>query len=597
VVEQAELAREVVRQVSELAEEQWEPDPALDVWDPAWDADREPPQPWERELSGEPPGLWDEPAGPGACDPGAGPAPGWTGEGEAWAAGFLHRDRYEDVPAGQGFASGGFADILEAGPMLAILTDRTSRDAEGGHAGLGESELIGVMCAWRRLASWAAAGQAAAVMALSQRRAVQAREHGNPHLSEHVGDEIAAALTLTFRAASGLHGDALALARLPEVHAGLADGRIDWPKAAVFATELSGVPGDAAIAIAARVLPAAPDLTTSQIRARLRRLVLAFDPDGAQRRKAGAAGDSDVMLWTEPSGNAALAGRELPEASALAADRRLTALARWLAGRGAAGSLGQLRSAAFLALLQGTALESLLPPGMPARERRADRGSPGNAGSPGGTGSPGDPAAWQPHVSGTIHLTMPLTAWADLTDQAGEVAGYGPLDAATCRELAAMMTAGPGARWQVSAVTPAGQAIATAAAKAGDAPPPGPAAIRWARGLAGRLEWLRAGDCDHARAEDGYEPSRFLRNLIIFRQPACSFPGCRRPAAHCDLDHTRPYDQGGLTCECNLAPLCRKHHRAKQAPCWLLTQDQPAVMRWRLPSGRTYTTRPEPYPV
>jgi len=552
--------------VSEQAEELWGPDPELDVWDPAWDADWEPPDGWESESA--------------ADDPDAAPGPsGWTGEGEAFAAGFLHRDRYADVPSGEGFASGGFADELDAGAMLAILADRTADTTADGHAGLGESELIGVLCAWRRLASWAAAGQAAAVTALSRRRSVQARELRNPHLSEHVGDEIAAALTLTGQTAAGLHADALELARLPHVHASLAAGRIDWPKALVFARELRALPAPAARGLAAKVLPDAPDLTTAQIRSRLRRLVLAFDPDAAQRRKADAARDTEVVVWTEASGNAVLAGRELPEADVLAADRRLTALARWLSERGAAGSLGQLRSAAFLTLLRGAAIQSLLPPGTPH------------------TDGPADPAAVLPAVTGTIHLTMPLSTWAGLTDTAGEVAGYGPVDANGCRELAAMMTRDPAVRWRVSAVSPAGQAVATAAASAGCAPPPGPAAIRWAAEMSGRLEWLRAGQCDHARAEDGYQPSRHLRGLVIVRQPECSFPGCRRPAVRCDLDHTRPYDQGGLTCECNLAPLCRQHHRAKQAPGWRLTQDLPGVMRWRPPSGRQYQAQPHYYPV
>jgi hypothetical protein len=83
----------------------------------------------------------------------------------------------------------------------------------------------------------------------------------------------------------------------------------------------------------------------------------------------------------------------------------------------------------------------------------------------------------------------------------------------------------------------------------------------------------------------------------MIRQRRCSFPGCRRPAVRCDVDHTVPFDQGGATCECNLAPLCRRHHQAKQAPGWHLTQDQPGIMTWRTPSGRTYTTHPEPYPV
>jgi len=39
---------------------------------------------------------------------------------------------------------------------------------------------------------------------------------------------------------------------------------------------------------------------------------------------------------------------------------------------------------------------------------------------------------------------------------------------------------------------------------------------------------------------------------VRIRQRRCSFPGCRRPAITCDLDHTHPYDKGGRTCECKL---------------------------------------------
>ena len=64
------------------------------------------------------------------------------------------------------------------------------------------------------------------------------------------------------------------------------------------------------------------------------------------------------------------------------------------------------------------------------------------------------------------------------------------------------------------------------------------------------------------------------------------------PAIRCDEDHTLPYDQGGRTCECNLALLCRRHHRAKQARGWQLTQPEPGTMLWITPSGRGYATGP-----
>jgi hypothetical protein len=44
------------------------------------------------------------------------------------------------------------------------------------------------------------------------------------------------------------------------------------------------------------------------------------------------------------------------------------------------------------------------------------------------------------------------------------------------------------------------------------------------------------------------------------------------------------------TCVCSHAPLCRHHHRCKQAEGWRLDQPEPGVLTWRTPTGRTYTT-------
>jgi hypothetical protein len=118
--------------------------------------------------------------------------------------------------------------------------------------------------------------------------------------------------------------------------------------------------------------------------------------------------------------------------------------------------------------------------------------------------------------------------------------------------------------------------------------------VDWLAGIT--VSKLETGDCSHLRESPGYRPPSALRHLITTRQPTCSFPGCRRPAARCDLDHTTAYDQGGRTCECNLGPLCRRHHRAKQACGWKLSQPEPGTMAWTTPSGRGYTTGPTAYP-
>ena len=207
----------------------------------------------------------------------------WIGAGERIPAGFLHHVR--GGPSGVGFAAGGVLDTMAPGQWLADAL--TSATAAGGHAPLGESELIGVLCGWRRMSAWAAAGEAAAVLTLARRRAAASLEPGGSRLGDHVTDEIAAALTLTGRSAGLLLTVASALGRLPQVAAALQRGGIDWPKACVFADELA-VLDDAGTAknIAGRFVgrAGAGEWTTGQLRAALRRAAC----PRTRRRRTGA---------------------------------------------------------------------------------------------------------------------------------------------------------------------------------------------------------------------------------------------------------------------------------------------------------------------
>ena len=67
-----------------------------------------------------------------------------------------------------------------------------------------------------------------------------------------------------------------------------------------------------------------------------------------------------------------------------------------------------------------------------------------------------------------------------------------------------------------------------------------------------RVTPLAVGTCDHRNEEPGYTLSPRLRHLIAARTVCCSAPGCRRPAARCDFDHTIAYEAGGRSCECNV---------------------------------------------
>ena len=540
----------------------------------------------------------------------------YTGAGEAIPTGFTHR--VPGGPSGAGFASGGALDRLAPGPWLAkALADATA----AGHDGLSESELIGVLLASQRQVAWSQAQLASAVRALVTRRVAQAARPGWSALGEHVVDELAVAMTLTGRAAGRLMDIATALGRLSQVAAALLSGAIDWPKACIFVDELSVLDDERARQVAGRLLDRAAEQTTGQLRAALARAVLAADPDAGRRRQREGRKDTRVEVWQEPSGNAALAGRELPPADALAAGAALAADADWLRRRGAPGTLSELRAAAYLARLSGRDLAALLPAaaaaGAPDEPAHPD-GPPAGGGAGGGNSPAAGPGtgpaasataggngsaagcgpgagAGGPRPGGTIHLTMPLAALAGLSDAAGEIAGYGPLTACDSRGLAARIAAGPAARWCLTLTGPGGQALGHACARTG--PAAGQPVLAWAAGLRPAIRRLEHAACRHHRESPRYRPPPALAHLVRIRQRQCCFPGCRRAAARCDLDHTIPYDQGGRTCECNLAPLCRKHHRAKQAPGWHLAQNQPGEMTWQLPNGRIYHTLGDSYPT
>ncbi len=218
----------------------------------------------------------------------------------------------------------------------------------------------------------------------------------------------------------------------------------------------------------------------------------------------------------------------------------------------------------------------------------------GGGGPSGARPGPGAGQALPPGLAGSVNLTIPLTAWLGLTARPGDAAGHGPLDADTSRGLAALLAARPASRWCLTITGDSGRAIGHGCARAGPGPPGQRSNPRgWLAGIT--IRWLQTGACGHPRETAACQPSPALRHLVKNRHRTCTFPGCRRAARRCDDDHTIPYHQGGRTCECNLAPLCRRHHAAKQAPGWQLRQPRPGELHWALPSGRTRTVTPRPY--
>jgi hypothetical protein len=569
--------------------------PPEDPW-PAGDSGPDDPDDiiaWlDAELAKAAPWLADDP------DWDDGEPPGPTPSAEVLKAGRWDRTRGD----GSGFAAGGLADLLPPGPVLAGLAGdrwRTGLDK------LSDDELIGVLRAARRLTSWAAAMELAAAGDLWRRRTAD-EDAGETGAALHADAELAAALTLTRRSADHLLTLAVELGRLPATAAALAAGTIDLPRAEVIAAEVTGLTDEHAAAVEAAIITAAPRQTTGQLRRAAHRAVLAADPTAAQRRKEQALREARVERWSEPAGTAALAGRDLPPAAVLAADANLTALAKQLKAAGGVGTLDTLRAQIYLALLTGAPVSSLLPASAgetcPPSTDPADTSGPPGAG-PTATGSPttsslGTASAAQAirpsdagalRVTGRVNLTVPLATWLGHSDTPGHAAGYGPLDATDIRTLADALAAQPGARWCLTFIGPDGRPAAHGCARTGPPtepdntastdrtgkPAPGRRAGASTRtghrpttgssdrpGTSARpppwtftLTPLTSGDCDHAWETPAYQPTAGLRHLVQLRHATCVFPTCGRPAAQCDDDHTLPYDDGGKTCLCNLAPV------------------------------------------
>ena len=84
-----------------------------------------------------------------------------------------------------------------------------------------------------------------------------------------------------------------------------------------------------------------------------------------------------------------------------------------------------------------------------------------------------------------------------------------------------------------------------------------------------------------------------LAGWLRIRDGRCRFPGCEKPVAGSDIDHTAAFDDDGCTDHDNLAHLCRHHHRLKHNTGWRMWQHADGVIRWRSPSGRWHDTHPE----
>ncbi|MGA9310128.1 MAG: DUF222 domain-containing protein [Pseudonocardiaceae bacterium] len=460
----------------------------------------------------------------------------------------------------------------------------------------------------------------------------------------YAADEIRAALAWTRRAADREHDFAETLVlRLPAVFTALDTGRICRSKAWVFADLCAGLTPEQTAVVCARLLPRATRLTTGELAARIKKLVIALDPEWAARRYATAVRERNVIGYLNDDGTATVTGSALPVEQAAAACAHVEDLARAVKRAGHPGRIGPLRADIYLGLLDGRwqhrtrdqIITDLLSRAGSDTDHDADPDDPAEQDHPGGGGATstddertaGSPAAAQPTRRVGVELRVALSTLLGRDRHPGEVAGWGPVNAEVART---MVVAQRAAEWRFAVTDPAGQLLLAGVTRrrphritlegtAGDLPPCRggivelqlPAALltelsadpgvcgEWAAVVADLTahytRYLRGGGGSPA-AQD--PTARFagaaLRRHVQIRDRSCVYPGCRASARSADLDHTVDHGHGGATNEINSGPLCRHDHRLKHLGGWRLHQPQPGYFTWFSPLGRAYRTQPPP---
>lgn len=153
-----------------------------------------------------------------------------------------------------------------------------------------------------------------------------------------------------------------------------------------------------------------------------------------------------------------------------------------------------------------------------------------------------------------MHVTIPALALVGRADEPATLAGYGPIDLDTAREMAG----------GVDCIT---------------------------RVL---TDPFTGTVLDVERRS--YRLPADLKRFLRVRYPTCVFPGCLRPSSDCDMDHRKRWTDGGSTSAENIGPLCPPHHRVKDETLWRSQRDpDTGTLRWTSPSGFVAYVDPPPF--
>ena len=422
------------------------------------------------------------------------------------------------------------------------------------------------------------------------------------HTNRWAGIEVAAKLHWSVRKAEvELRYAYQMVRRLPLVHAALGAGIIDWHQARVIVDGVAFLEDLPAQVVAAKVLAeGAGGWTVRRLADRLRREAIRYDEQAAARRRR-------VQAERHPDGTADLYGLNLPPERVAQILERIGAIARTGKRQGDRRTVDQLMADVFCDLLAGSGVGAVpagpvsnpgptghpdIPEDEPVDEVPEDdpvdvpvdevpEDEPdGGAVDESGTGAADPGPATAPAGSdgggvvplpgprrGVIHLMAPLSTVVGISQEPGELAGFGPVAADIVRQVIAD---NPQAQWRFSLFDDAsGGLFAHGITQVRPDPP-----------AVGGRGGFSAADAAYIRARDG-----------TCRGPA----GCSVSASDCEIDHTLARVDGGGHERGNGGCMCKREHMYKHRSGARLEQPEPGVFVWTTALGHTYEVRPEPY--
>ena len=265
---------------------------------------------------------------------------------------------------------------------------------------LASDELVRVLRAWERVASWVVASQ------LPILTAVAGIPDGQDGGEDWGCEEVAAALHVSGRTAGSRLAVARALETLPETASALAAGRIGYWHAVVLTDELGSLEPTVATAVEACVLAGVAGQTPGALRRAIRRAAARVDPLSEELAHARAAAERSVRWWPMPDGMATLSAT-MPAADVAICVAALDALAHRTPDKGCRAGVDQGIDARRADGLVSLCAASLADP------THSDRGHP------------------------AVGIQIDLPTLLGLEDNPGELTGYGPIPASAARALAA----------------------------------------------------------------------------------------------------------------------------------------------------------------